>query len=594
MISLAVLGISILLQLAAAAMALRLVRTTGWVLAWLLIAFALLMMGARRSITFYNAISGESAQPPDLTTELVALLISIAMLSGVALIRPIFVARRKAEAALQESEATYRGILDNMTDTFYRTDSDGRIVIASESATELLGYSMDELIGKPLAELYSDPSQREEFLQNLKEAGGQFRGFVVVLRRKDAEPIIVETNARLIQDTKGKILGVEGTARDITIRRRAEELNTRLGRIIEDSVNEIYVFDSTTLKFISVNRGARDNLGYTMAELQEMTPVDIKPELSVENFLELIEPIQNGTRNDMSFETVHARKDGSTYSVLVSLQLTRSESPPVYFAIIQDTTQRNEVEAKMLVAKENAEQANRAKSEFLAHFSHELRTPLNAIIGFSELLQQEIFGPLGNKQYTEYAGDIHHSGEHLLEMITDILEFSRIEAGQLEHVEKVFDARKVVEECVRLISSRAKDRGVTIEQQRSDAGLWLNADERMLRQMLLNLLTNAVKFTRQNTVVTLKAEMGEGGGMNFIVSDCGEGMVASDIERIQEPFIRLQGAQTSSEEGSGLGLAITKRLVESHGGSLRLSSEVGVGTTASICIPHERVTNKTP
>ncbi|MBT4043546.1 MAG: two-component sensor histidine kinase, partial [Rhodospirillaceae bacterium] len=153
---------------------------------------------------------------------------------------------------------------------------------------------------------------------------------------------------------------------------------------------------------------------------------------------------------------------------------------------------------------------------------------------------------------------------------------------------------EVSEDCVRLLRARAGEKNITINTLLPDAELWLNADKRQLRQILLNLLSNAVKFTRRNTVVTLAVEINGGGEMCFTVGDSGEGMTADDIERVQEPFIRLTGAHTSSEEGTGLGLAITKRLVESHGGKLCLRSEVGVGTTVTISFPPSRVIDKSP
>ncbi len=262
--------------------------------------------------------------------------------------------------------------------------------------------------------------------------------------------------------------------------------------------------------------------------------------------------------------------------------------PAVQISIV-DISQRKEAEVAVVVAKEEAEHANRAKSEFLAHFSHELRTPLNAIIGFSEIMQQQLFGPLGDARYLDYANDIHQSGAHLLELISDILDFSRIEAGQLERDERVFDVAIVMADCIRLLNSRAKEKGVQLELRTSEPDLRLVADERQTRQMILNLLSNAVKFTRSGSLVTLEVEIGEDGDMRINVADAGEGMSEEDILRVQEPFIRLESALTSSEEGTGLGLAITKRLAESHGGSLWLDSELGKGTVATVCFPPARV-----
>ncbi len=242
-------------------MALRLVRTTGWLIAWLLIAGALLLMGARRSITFYHAAIGDLSQPPNLTAEFVALSISGLMLVGVARIRPIFVARKKAETALRDSEATYRGILDNMADTFYRTDTEGRILICSPSATSLLGYSVDELTGKPLAELYVRAADRDEFLRQLKEHNGRIQGYVGTLRHKDGSHVHVETNARELFDDKGDFLGVEGTARNITDRRHAEEAlkrsETQL-RLLTDSLPVVIVYVDSNNRYAYGNKLAEE------------------------------------------------------------------------------------------------------------------------------------------------------------------------------------------------------------------------------------------------------------------------------------------------------------------------------------------------
>ena len=592
MISLLILALSIVLQLTAAVMALRLVKVTGWLFAWIIIATALFLMGARRSVTFYNAIFDELARPPNLSAEIIALLISASMLIGVMLIRPIFIAKRDTENLLREKEATYRGILNDLTDTFIHTNAANRIVNVSESIHALLGYTPDEVINMSITDLYLHSPDHNTFLNQLQKNGGQIRGSIAQWRHKNGNAVLVETNARLIYDDRNNFIGVEGAARDITNRRSSEELNLRLGRIVEDSDNEIYVFDSVTLQFLLVNRGARENLGYSLKEVLEITPVDIKPNYDHESFVKVIEPLKNGEQDFLEFETVHSRKDGSTYSVDVHLQLARSENPPVFFAIIQDTTERKQAEAIMLAAKDEAEQANRAKSEFLANFSHELRTPLNAIIGFSEIMQNKMYGPLGHERYEEYISDIHGSGAHLLSMISEILQYSSLEAGKINLNESEFEVGEVVEECIRLINNMARNKDVQIDLRQPAGDFRIYADQRLLRQILLNLLSNAVKFTQESTVVTLTFDIGETGGAYFHVRDNGKGLHASEIKRIEEPFVRLQGAMTSSEEGTGLGLPITKRLVESHGGALELTSEKGVGTTATVAFPPERTVSE--
>ena len=196
---------------------------------------------------------------------------------------------------------------------------------------------------------------------------------------------------------------------------------------------------------------------------------------------------------------------------------------------------------------------------------------------------------MGHERYKEYAGDIRQSGDHLLALISDILDLSRIEAGHFEHVDEIFDVRQVVEDCVRFLRGKAQQKGVTIDLRMPETDLRLKADKRQLRQILLNLLSNAIKFTLPNTAVVVKGAIGDSGDMRFSVADSGLGIAAGNIERVQEPFVRLQSAMVSSEGGTGLGLAISKRLMESHGGSLQLSSEIGIGTNATASFPIERV-----
>ena len=244
--------------------------------------------------------------------------------------------------------------------------------------------------------------------------------------------------------------------------------------------------------------------------------------------------------------------------------------------------------AEMRTAKEDAEMANRAKSEFLANMSHELRTPLNAILGFSEILANEAFGPLGNERYRGYAKDIHASGSHLLGIINDILDLSKGAAGNLGLVEDWFDAREIVNSVCRLIQTRIDDRKLSLTVKMPPGPLVLYADERLIRQMLLNLLTNACKFTPPGGHVDCSAAV-DAEGMTFAVTDTGIGIPAEDLERVLEPFAQVDNSLSRGQEGTGLGLALVKVMVELHGGTLRLASEIGRGTTAAVILPLDRV-----
>ncbi len=236
-------------------------------------------------------------------------------------------------------------------------------------------------------------------------------------------------------------------------------------------------------------------------------------------------------------------------------------------------------------AKLNAEVANRSKSEFLANMSHELRTPLNAIIGFSEVIEGETFGPIGNAKYSEYIHDIKDSGKHLLELINDILDLSKIEAGKLEMNEEGVDISSIVGSCMTLVKERAQRGGVALEQHVPTDLPLLRADDCKLKQILLNLLTNAIKFTPAGGRVTLEVTTVTDGWISISVADTGIGIAPNDIAKAMEAFSQIDGTLSRQHQGTGLGLPLTKQLVELHGGTLALESEVGVGTTVTVHLP---------
>lgn len=239
-------------------------------------------------------------------------------------------------------------------------------------------------------------------------------------------------------------------------------------------------------------------------------------------------------------------------------------------------------------ARREAERANRAKSQFLAQMSHELRTPLNAVIGFSEILLSETFGPLGNPRYLEYATDIRDSGAHLLSLINDILDLSRIESGQMALAEEAVDIGAAIAQALRMIAPRAQKAGVRLSCDIADGLPFLLGDQRAMLQMLLNLLGNAVKFTPESGEAATTAMLLPDGGIGIMVADTGTGIPEEELERVLEPFERADSAAVRTTEGTGLGLPIVKRLAERHGGRLELTSEPGAGTTAILIFPARR------
>jgi two-component system cell cycle sensor histidine kinase PleC len=239
-------------------------------------------------------------------------------------------------------------------------------------------------------------------------------------------------------------------------------------------------------------------------------------------------------------------------------------------------------------ARNAAERASHAKSLFLANMSHEFRTPLNAIIGFSEVLKLPVYGTL-NPQQAEYVEDIRTSGQHLLNLVSDILELSKAEAGKLDLHEEPTAVDELLEDCVRVTHIRARQVGLSLVRLPPTDDISLLIDPVKARQIVMNLLTNAIKFTPANGRIVLGAEATPDGGVEIVVADTGIGMSADQIVAAFEPFVQIDNSFNRRYEGTGLGLPLSRRLIELHGGSLRIDSTPGVGTTARVCIPAERV-----
>jgi signal transduction histidine kinase len=258
------------------------------------------------------------------------------------------------------------------------------------------------------------------------------------------------------------------------------------------------------------------------------------------------------------------------------------------FERVQLQRERQAAYDALRAAKEEAEAANQAKSGFLATMSHELRTPLNAIIGFSEMMMREVMGPIGNEHYTSYIADIFASGTHLLEIINDILDLSKAEAGKLELCEDVFDPREAIRAVVTANGARAQEAGLTVIFQLPEDLPALRADERKTRQVLFNLIGNALKFTPSGGIIEIFAQFDRRNGLSIAVCDNGIGIAPEDLERVLQPFEQVDNTLSRRHQGTGLGLPLVKAIMELHGGSLTLASTPGAGTRATVIFPGER------
>jgi PAS domain S-box-containing protein len=265
-----------------------------------------------------------------------------------------------------------------------------------------------------------------------------------------------------------------------------------------------------------------------------------------------------------------------------------------YSGNARDITAEIQAEQRLREAKSEAEAASRTKGEFLAIMSHELRTPLNAIIGFSDLISREILGPIGTLRYREYAGDILTAGHHLLELINDILDMSKIEARKMELFEEDLELSAIAESCAKIVERQAVDGRVALVTEIAADLPHLRADALRLKQIVLNLLSNAVKFTPADGRVTLTGRLVAEGALEIAVIDTGIGMNDDEMRLALEPFRQVESAMARKHEGTGLGLPLVKAFAELHGGTLALRSERGVGTVARVVMPASRVVRQTP
>jgi len=282
------------------------------------------------------------------------------------------------------------------------------------------------------------------------------------------------------------------------------------------------------------------------------------------------------------------RHDGSYLWVEARAALATWRGEPASLSWVIDISHRKRMEEELIRSKEAAEIANRAKTEFLANMSHELRTPLNAIIGFAEVIKDELFGPIGTPKYASYARDIHASGRHLLDLINDILDLSKLEVGKLELREEDVVLARAIDECVGLMRARADQSGVGLMIDVSGNLAKLNCDERALKQVLLNFLSNAVKFTPAGGTVTVRVRR-VADGVAVSVKDTGIGMSKADIEVALSPFGQVDSPVARQHKGTGLGLPISKQLIELHGGKLTVDSKPGRGTTMTATFPVSRI-----
>ncbi|NBC32428.1 MAG: PAS domain S-box protein [Alphaproteobacteria bacterium] len=423
-------------------------------------------------------------------------------------------------------------------------------------------------------------------------------------------------------DERGVVVRSYGTAQDVTEHRRAEReraASEHRYRLLADNANDLITLLSSemTVRYASPSIGRL--LGFGPEEMVGVNLYRLVNPLDLTTMRQAHARLQDGA-NQSSVTCRMRHKDGHWVWVeTTSNRVTESEEDAgaaTFVAVSRDISERVQYEQdleeerrriegqavslaeaaeKLQAARLEAEQArraaedaNRAKSQFLATMSHELRTPLNAIIGFAEVIKEMHFGADAQDRYVDYAQDIHQSGQHLLDLINDILDIAKIEAGKLKISPEVLSLKPILQGCMRLFSTRANAKDLTLQCKTTPAEATLYADERAIKQILFNLLSNAVKFTLRGGHITVRACADDDGSVEIAVSDTGIGIPADHIERVMQPFEQFENRYDQMREGTGLGLSLVKALAEVHGGTVAIDSRVEVGTTVTVRFPADR------
>ena len=369
---------------------------------------------------------------------------------------------------------------------------------------------------------------------------------------------------------------------------QAEKQLVLLGTALKTSANMVLITD-TDAHIVWVNDAFCQQFGYEIHEVIGRNPRILKSGLVSPTMVKALwQTILSG--RTWSGEFVNKRKDGTLVIVNQTISPIIGPTGEIthFVGIHDDITKRKETELELREAKVHAEAANNVKTQFLANMSHELRTPLNAVLGFSDMMRAETFGPLGHEKYSEYSDDIHASATHLLTLISDILDVSKIEVGKMSLSEDRVHLADMVESCHKLLRHRAGEKGVKLISRVPSNIPDLLADQVRVKQIVLNLLTNAIKFTDAAGQATLTVELSEDYSINIRVVDTGVGIAPHELSKVLEPFGQAGEVNNLAREGVGLGLYLVKALMKMHGGYVDVSSTLGVGTSVEVTFPPVR------
>lgn len=497
----------------------------------------------------------------------------------------------RIEDALDGHEELHRLLLEQMQDGLYMIEGECFIFV-NRALADMLGYRVDFLTGRPYQDIVALNSlalvrDRHERRRNGEDVPSAYESRFLHKDGVTEIPVMLNISRATLAD--GRVVSI-GTVKDITERMRAEEA-------LRDSEQQL--FEAQRLGQLGhwrINPYTRE----IQCSAMFYQILGLSTEQGPPSYAQMLATMHPDDREHVVARRERAVANKEPYDFVYrvvrpngEMRIIRGEGCPVFdenggflhvFGISQDITELRNIEEELLRERHRAEAANRAKSNFLATMSHEIRTPLNAILGFSELMEHELFGPLGNSRYADYIGGIRSSAAHLLEVVGDILDVSTIEAGEYALNCCDLDIAETVDECLQIIRAQAMEAEVTVNASLPGGLPVFFADHRAVKQILINLLSNAVKFTPAGGRVEIGAEVLPD-ATRFVVTDTGIGIPEDVLPDVTRPFERGQQNPLKAKEGAGLGLAIVDALVTLHGGSLEIDSRVGEGTEVRVAFP---------
>ncbi len=369
-------------------------------------------------------------------------------------------------------------------------------------------------------------------------------------------------------------------------KKELKKSESRFRQMFDSSHDSIFLVDVASNTIVDTNEKSRRMLGYTSEELRSVSISDVHPEemKELQSFADEVKKHGISRTDVLTCRT----KSGELIPVEITATPMEIDDRKCMLVLAHDIRDRVRAERALVSAKELAERASNTKSAFLANASHELRTPLNAILGFSEILKDEYFGDLGSDRYRTYSGDIHASAIHLLSLVNDLLDLSKVESGEFKMEETTVDLGVAIQGMIRMLKPQAEPAGVNIlgEIPRDFPAIW--ADRRMIEQIVANLVSNSIRFTNDGGLITVLIELAEDGGVLLRVRDTGCGIPENEISMILDPFYQVESADRYEHPGAGLGLSIVKSLLQLHDGTLTIESKLGSGTSVTVRFPARR------